>query len=215
MKSQIVLLLLLGSLIINFDITTAQTTGISTFDQNLYFGLRNNSDVSRLQSFLKQEGFYQGPVTGNFFSLTLAGVKKFQQTNNISPIFGYFGPTSRLIANKQLITDAISTAMKNLNAIIVPPSTQNNYIGQLTPVSMGQLSSTTLPSVVNNDSFSDIEIQQLQEAVIELKSKDFLNQLLEQQGPSDCKTINECQIFCAKSMNALVCENFFLTHANP
>lgn len=71
------------------------------FDSDIYFGLKSNSNVTKLQEFLTQKGFYSGPITGNFFSLTLSGVKNFQKANKINPT-GYFGPLSRATANKDL-----------------------------------------------------------------------------------------------------------------
>lgn len=65
------------------------------FERNLYYGLVNDQDVSRLQEFLKDEGFYSGPVTGNFFDLTRAAVRKFQEHADIQPISGYVGIKTR------------------------------------------------------------------------------------------------------------------------
>lgn len=73
-----------------------------TFDSNLYFGITNDPDVQMLQEFLTDQGVYSGPITGNFFSLTLAAVKKYQTQNNITPAAGYFGPITRTKANEIL-----------------------------------------------------------------------------------------------------------------
>lgn len=70
-----------------------------TFEHDLYFGLRNDSDVIKLQEFLTDQGVYSGPITGNFFSLTLKGVKDFQARESIAPVAGYFGPLTRAKAN--------------------------------------------------------------------------------------------------------------------
>jgi len=85
------------------------TTGAS-FDNGLYYGLQNNSGVKELQEFLTDQGVYSGPITGNFYSLTLAGVKAFQQRENISPVSGYFGILTRTRANEML-----SMAIENSN----------------------------------------------------------------------------------------------------
>ena len=74
------------------------------FQNNLYYGLTNSTDVKQLQEFLTDQGDYSGPITGNFFSLTLTGVKHFQSRLLISPVSGYFGILSRTQAN--LILDA-------------------------------------------------------------------------------------------------------------
>ena len=69
------------------------------FTKDLYFGLQGDSDVTKLQEFLTSEGVYSGPITGNFFSLTLTGVKNFQSREGIAPVAGYFGPKTRSAAN--------------------------------------------------------------------------------------------------------------------
>ena len=70
-----------------------------TFDQNLYFGIQGDSEVKQLQEFLTDQGIYSGPISGNFFSLTLAGVKNFQSREGIIPASGYFGPLTRARAS--------------------------------------------------------------------------------------------------------------------
>lgn len=82
----------------------AQTVG---FDSNLYYGLTNNLDVQALQEFLITQGDLNYPPTGNFYSLTLQGVKEFQAANNL-PITGYFGVLSRGVANGILSASIVS-----------------------------------------------------------------------------------------------------------
>lgn len=77
------------------------------FDQDLHYGLQNNNDVTELQEFLTDRGYYSGPITGNFFSLTLSAVKRFQAANSISQT-GYFGPISRAKAAELLSVAGIS-----------------------------------------------------------------------------------------------------------
>ncbi|MDO8557765.1 MAG: fibronectin type III domain-containing protein [bacterium] len=72
------------------------------FDHDLYFGVQGDVDVTKLQEFLTDQNFYSGPITGNFFSLTLSGVKKFQTSAGITPAAGYFGPLTRAKANAVL-----------------------------------------------------------------------------------------------------------------
>lgn len=71
----------------------------ASFDNDLFVGLTNNSDVTRLQEFLESQKIYTGPKTGNFFSLTREAVKRFQVREGISPQAGYFGPKTRARAN--------------------------------------------------------------------------------------------------------------------
>jgi len=60
----------------------AQQQGICLLKSNLYFGIKNNTEVRCLQEFLKKQGpgiYPEGLVTGNFFSATQAAVSRFQE----------------------------------------------------------------------------------------------------------------------------------------
>jgi len=49
---------------------------------NLFYGMQNNEEVKCLQEFLKSQGaeiYPEGMVTGNFYSLTLKAVNRFQE----------------------------------------------------------------------------------------------------------------------------------------
>ncbi len=104
-KISSLVLILISALVFNVFIVKAETL----FTRNLYFGIENDADVTRLQNFLTEQGFYSGPVTGNFFSLTLGGVKNFQQYYGITPVAGYFGPISRAKANEILSSQSGET----------------------------------------------------------------------------------------------------------
>lgn len=82
------------------------TPPVITFDRDLYLGLRNDSDVSNLQEFLTDQGFYNNTISGNFFILTRNAVKKFQQAHGIKPS-GYFGSLTRTVANKILTGEEV------------------------------------------------------------------------------------------------------------
>lgn len=72
------------------------------FDRDLFFGLRSDGDVMRMQEFLHDQGLYQGPQNGNFFNLTKAAVIRFQTNEKISPAVGFFGAKTRARANELL-----------------------------------------------------------------------------------------------------------------
>lgn len=50
---------------------------------DLRYGMKNNDEVRSIQQFLKDNNYYTGDVTGNFYSFTLAAVKKFQKSNSL------------------------------------------------------------------------------------------------------------------------------------
>lgn len=88
----------------------------ASFERDLYFGLRDNPEVAKLQEFLKKENLYDGPVTGGFFSLTKEGVKKFQAREGVEPLAGYFGAKTRARAN----------------VLLSPPASREELIASLT-----------------------------------------------------------------------------------
>lgn len=92
------------------------------FTRDLYFGMRGDSDVVKLQNFLRSQGYFDYPTsTGNFFTVTLQAVKKFQQVNGITPLGGYFGIRSRAAAN-QLISSGRTPAPPLSGTIGAGPS---------------------------------------------------------------------------------------------
>lgn len=93
------------------------------FNSNLYYGITNNSDVQALQEFLTVQGDYAGPITGNFYSLTLAGVKNYQATYHL-PITGYFGVLSRGVANSILTTAIVTPPQSEVSTSTLPIVTQ-------------------------------------------------------------------------------------------
>jgi hypothetical protein len=57
------------------------------------------SEVTALQKKLSADGYYSGPITGTFGSLTAEAVKKFQKANGLDPA-GYVGPSTRAALNQ-------------------------------------------------------------------------------------------------------------------
>jgi hypothetical protein len=72
------------------------------FERDLYYGILNDPEITKLQEFLLDEKVYDGPVTGNFLILTKEGVKNFQVREGIEPVLGYFGPKTRQRVNEIL-----------------------------------------------------------------------------------------------------------------
>ena len=90
------------SVLFGASFASAAFAASDLFERNLYFGLRGDSDVVRLQEFLTKEGVYRGPQNGNFYALTKEGVKKYQKANAIEPAEGFFGPITRTAASNKI-----------------------------------------------------------------------------------------------------------------
>ncbi len=93
----------------------ANNSACSALNNNLYFGMSNNSQVSCLQQFLKSQGmdiYPEGLVTGNFGSLTKLAVIRFQEKYrseiltpvNLSSGTGFVGLLTRVKINQLLQT---------------------------------------------------------------------------------------------------------------
>lgn len=107
--------------------------GAEQFSRDLSFGFQQDSDVTKLQEFLSDEGLYSGPITGNFFSLTLRAVKAFQSREEITPAAGYFGPKTRVRANALLGAQvqasnqqAVAETGQNITQPVIPQTTNNS-----------------------------------------------------------------------------------------
>lgn len=137
------------------------------FSTNLKYGAKGAA-VTELQEFLIDGGYLASSATGNFYSLTLAAVKKFQTANSL-PSSGYFGPMSRTIANtlladetKDSTADEITqtgstTAPSNTNAIDTLNQKITDLSGQIaqqktaqdeTNVKLGAIQQNTAPAPV-------------------------------------------------------------------
>jgi len=90
-----------------------QLISCQRLENNLYYGMKNNSEVRCLQEFLKNQGpgiYPEGLVTGNFFSLTRAAVIRFQEKyalEILTPLglekgTGYVGQMTRSKINEML-----------------------------------------------------------------------------------------------------------------
>ena len=81
----------------------AAVAATAPFNRDLYYGLRGDSDVVRMQEFLRAQGYFSYlRSTGNYFTATLDAVRRWQKANGLSPVGGYFGPQSRAIANRMM-----------------------------------------------------------------------------------------------------------------
>lgn len=100
--------------------SSAKSEELFFFTNNLYWNTPYyNDDVKALQTFLRSEGLYTGPVTGNFLSLTYRAVKAFQTRENIVPVSGYFGPISRRVANSIISSESKRANLTSSQAIVM------------------------------------------------------------------------------------------------
>lgn len=108
----------------------AQALAVSpVFTRDLYYGIRGDSEVTELQEFLSSENIYSGPITGNFFSLTLSSVRAFQAREGIVPSAGYFGPVTRKRANNILSAQIVSSDNQAVSETGIVPPVATNTIG--------------------------------------------------------------------------------------
>ncbi|TSC96884.1 MAG: hypothetical protein Athens071426_384 [Parcubacteria group bacterium Athens0714_26] len=119
-----------------------------TFEQNLHFGLKNDLGVTRLQQFLTEQGVYGGPINGNFFSLTLAAVKKFQENNGIVPVSGFFGVKSRETANQKISADPKAQLTKRIADLNKQLEALQIQLTTLLATQISQVTATTTTSVI-------------------------------------------------------------------
>ena len=172
MKTKYILLLLL--------VTFITSISSASFDKDLFYGINNDPQVLELQEFLTSEGLYSGPITGNYYSLTVQAVKNFQEREDIKPVAGYFGSLTREKANQflgkdlgktetQLISsnqtsDSLDLQSQIDNLLLIIKSLQEELSKQQTTATQTQTqvsqsnTTTTLPngSVVEIDSNGQI-----------------------------------------------------------
>src|ERR1700743_1461026 len=73
------------------------TASAATFSSEFGVGTQDQ-DVTNLQTWLSSNGYYSGPVTGYYGSLTQAAVERFQRAEGISAT-GYVGPLTLAALN--------------------------------------------------------------------------------------------------------------------
>ena len=75
------------------------------FKNDLYYGMRKEPEVVKLQECLAYLKFFPSDVdfTGNFYNITRDAVKRFQTANGIEPVKGFVGPLTRKILNELFI----------------------------------------------------------------------------------------------------------------
>jgi peptidoglycan hydrolase-like protein with peptidoglycan-binding domain len=73
---------------------SAVTQFNNLFKSNFQIGLKGNSDVSALQQFLKDQGYYFGKIDGSYGRITARAVSDFKGDNNLSVAVNTYTPPS-------------------------------------------------------------------------------------------------------------------------
>ncbi len=123
--SGVFLAVIVGVLFLSFySLTAAQTV---QFNNDLYWNMAPvNEEVKLLQQFLTDQGFYTGPITGKYLSQTYEAVVKFQTAYSIVPASGYFGQSSRAVANgiispsKAVVATSVQPTAAPTTAAVAP-----------------------------------------------------------------------------------------------
>lgn len=96
----------------------------NVFTRDLYYGLRRDPQVVKLQDFLRSLNLFDYEYsTGNYFSATVEAVKRFQESQNITPVSGYFGSKSRTVANRLISSQNPDGTLNLNNSVIATTST--------------------------------------------------------------------------------------------
>lgn len=78
------------------------TMALEPFNKDLRYGMVKNAEVKRMQEFLRDEGLYTGPITGNYYALTRDAVRKYQKNNGIKAT-GLFDKVTRSKVNEGMV----------------------------------------------------------------------------------------------------------------
>lgn len=76
------------------------TMALEPFNKDLRYGMTKNAEVKRMQEFLRDEGLYQGAITGNYYALTRQSVRDLQKREGLK-ITGVFDKATREVLNSR------------------------------------------------------------------------------------------------------------------
>lgn len=144
------------SFLVSFSLISA-TLAADLFEKDIKYGVANNNDVKQLQDFLYNEGFYKGPVTGNFYTLTRNALKKYQLANKITPANGLLNSATREKLNSTLLAQE-TTSEEVLGSDDVSYTTDDEaarlaWVARMTSLQNQNVSQQTQPTVqpvINN-----------------------------------------------------------------
>ncbi len=106
------------------------------------------TEVTSLQTWLENNGYYNGPVTGYYGTLTMAGVKDFQSSNGISAT-GYVGPLTLAALNAR--ASGSTTVSSNPTVLAQLEAELNSLLAQIQALggSTSITTSTGAPTAAN------------------------------------------------------------------
>lgn len=113
------------------------------------------SQVTSLQTWLQHNGYYTGPITGYYGSLTRAGVMNFQSANSISAT-GYVGPITLAALNAKASDSStvdkaalILQLQAQLNALLAQIQTLQSHMSSGAPTGANMTLATNVGVGVN------------------------------------------------------------------
>lgn len=92
-----------------------------------------SSSVTSLQTWLTQNGYYSGPITGYYGSLTRAAVENFQTAHSISAT-GYVGPLTLAALNAN---ESVTSTSGNASEIAQLQAELNSLLAQIQAIESG------------------------------------------------------------------------------
>lgn len=104
------------------------------------------TEVTSLQTWLENNGYYSGPVTGYYGALTQAGVKNYQSANGISAT-GYVGPLTLASLNAKASGSSSTTVSANSSEIASLQAQLNALLAEIQAIESGTTNTVTTTSV--------------------------------------------------------------------
>lgn len=149
-------------------------TSFAALDVNLKYGSHGDS-VTELQEFLTDQKVYTGPITGNFYSLTLSAVKTFQLRESISPVSGFWGPLSRTHAQAMLDLTASNDDEEKATGTVSSPVIQTPvYVPQVVTTPVVETPAPVIPVPDTYEILAYVNVTNLPASVKDIKDKNTL-----------------------------------------
>jgi|GEM_PF-3091871 peptidoglycan hydrolase-like protein with peptidoglycan-binding domain len=131
-------------IIIGMGVASAQSVA---FPSEIGIGAQG-TEVTSLQTWLENAGYYSGPVTGYYGVLTKGGVENFQSANGISAT-GYVGPLTLAALNAK--ASGTTTVSSNPTLLAQLETELNSLLAQIQALGGTTITTTTsgVPTAAN------------------------------------------------------------------